>query len=222
MSATLVSVQVGRIRAYGAPDAADPREREWRSAFAKSPVSGPVHVGRLGLDGDEQAATEVHGGTEMAVLAYALEHYPAWREELGIAEMGPGGFAENLTVSGLDERTVCVGDVVTVGGARLQVSKPRGPCATISRFWKRPDLLRRVAETGRTGWYLRVLDEGAVAAGQEVRRLERPFPEWTVARVLELRHHPERDRGALARLADCAALAPGWRGEFARLAAGGR
>jgi MOSC domain-containing protein YiiM len=136
--------------------------------------------------------------------------------------MGPGGFAENLTVSGLDVRTVCVGDVVAVGGARLQVSKPRGPCATISRFWKRPDLLRRVAETGRTGWYLRVLDEGAVAAGEEVLRLGRPFPEWTVARVLELRHHPERDRAALARLADCAALAPGWRAEFARLAAGRR
>jgi MOSC domain-containing protein YiiM len=222
MSAILVSVQVGRVRAYGAPDAADPREREWRSAFAKAPVRGPVHVGRLGLDGDEQAATDVHGGPEMAVLAYALDHYPAWRAELGIVELGPGGFAENFTVSGMDERAVCVGDVFAVGTARLQVSKPRGPCATISRFWKRPDLLRRVAETGRTGWYLRVLAEGTVEAGAEVRRLERPHPEWTVARVLELRHHPERDREALERLAGCPALAPGWRAEFARLAAGGR
>ena len=87
---------------------------------------------------------------------------PDWREELSLPEMGPGGFGENFTVSGQDEATVFIGDVYEVGEAVVQVSQPRGPCANISRRWERPDLVRRVEESGRHGWYLRVLQEGVV------------------------------------------------------------
>src|SRR5262249_47371619 len=144
---------------HGTPGAADPLEQPWTSAYYKDPVTGPVKLGRLGLEGDQQADRRVHGGPDMAVLAYSIDHYPVWRRELGIESMGPGGFGENFAVAGRDERTVCVGDVIAIGDARLQVSQPRGPCANISRRWKRADLLKRVTENGRSGWYLRVLDE---------------------------------------------------------------
>ena len=92
-------------------------------------------------------------------------HYPAWHQELGRPEIGPGGFGENFTVDGLDETTACVGDVYAVGNTRIQVTGPRYPCIKISRRWGIPTLKARVAKTGRTGWYCRVLQEGWVESG---------------------------------------------------------
>ena len=186
-AAILVSVQVGRPRFLGT-DAGLPEQLDhrWRSAFFKEPVAGPVMLRSTNLEGDRQADPRVHGGPEMAVLAYSADHYPAWRKELGIAEMGPGGFAENFTISGQDELSVCIGDVYRVGGARVQVSQPRGPCYKISYRWKRPDLLDRCEASGRHGWYLRVLDEGLVAAGLPVELLERPNPDWSVRRAADV------------------------------------
>ena len=200
--ARLVSIQVGRPRWNVTADG-----QRWRSAFFKAPVSGPVALGFTNLDGDGQADTSVHGGPDMAALCYSFEHYPDWREELSLPEMGPGGFGENFTVSGQDEATVFIGDVYEVGEAVVQVSQPRGPCANISRRWERPDLVRRVEESGRHGWYLRVLQEGVVEAGLEVRLIERPHPEWTVQRAWQAYRRRKRDREPAAELARCEALA---------------
>jgi MOSC domain-containing protein YiiM len=163
--------------------------------------------------------TDVHGGTQMAVLAYAAAHYREWRAEPGLEAMGPGGFGENLTIDGLDEHSVCIGDTYDVGEVRLQVSQPRGPCSNISRRWGVPTLLQRVAETGRTGWYLRVLREGLLERGQEVSLAARPHPDWSVARLLALRLDPQRDPAALAWLAACEELSPQWRAMYAEHAA---
>lgn len=186
-SARLVSIQVGGPRFHG-PDVglAEPLDHRWHSAFFKEPVSGPVLLSSTNLAGDRQADPRVHGGAEMAVLCYSAEHYPAWRTELGIGEMGPGGFAENFTISGQDELSVCIGDVYRVGEATVQVSQPRGPCYKISYRWKRPDLLKRCEASGRHGWYLRVLEEGLVEAGQAVDLLERPNPGWSVRRAADV------------------------------------
>lgn len=219
MSATLdsrlLSVHVGRVRDHDWPGIADHGERPWRTAYFKDPVVGPVHLGRLGLDGDEQYNRDSHGGPHRAVLAYSAEHYARWRPELGIPDMGPGGFAENLTVSGHDETTVCVGDVFELGSARVQVSQPRGPCANIARRWRRPELVKRVVETSRFGWYLRVIEEGEVAAGMEVRLVERRYPDWNAAHVFRLRIDPNLDPDAVAALASCPELTPGLREKFA-------
>lgn len=127
-----------------------------------------------------------------------------------------GSFGENFSINGVAENTVCVGDVLAIGDARLQVSKPRAPCWKIDRRWRRNDLTRRVADTGRTGWYVRVLEEGEVAPGQTVSLEERPCPEWTVARVTDVmgnrRSRPE-DAASLAR---CEFLSPDWREKLAR------
>src|SRR5262252_2333564 len=101
----LHAVLTGRARMHGDSSAMDPLLRAWRSAYYKEAVSGPVRAEALGLVGDEQADRRVHGGVHQAILAYALDHYAAWRDELGIAEMGPGGFGENFSVEGLDEHS---------------------------------------------------------------------------------------------------------------------
>src|SRR5688572_22788845 len=98
--ASIVSIQVGRVRTYEHGDAADGRRREWRTAFWKTNVSGSVRVGEMGLEGDEQADREDHGGLDKAVLAYSAGHYAYWREHLKLSEMEYGGFGENLTVEG--------------------------------------------------------------------------------------------------------------------------
>ena len=125
-------------------------------------------------------------------------------------------------VTGQDERTVCIGDVYELGEAVVQVSQPRGPCYKIAWRWKRPELLDLVLDNGRHGWYVRVLREGLIEAGQELRLAERPHPEWTVRRaadVYRLRKRMPHEAGELAR---CGALAADARARLRRAAEGGR
>jgi MOSC domain-containing protein YiiM len=211
----LLSVQVGIPRTVGTPGALDPMQREFTSAIWKEPVSGPVRAGGLGLAGDSVANTRVHGGPEQAVLMYAESHYPLWRAEWGRDDLGPGGFGENLTVEGLVEDSVCIGDVLEIGEARLQVSQPRQPCATLARRHGVRDMIAVVHRNGRTGWYLRVLGDGFLEAGQSIRLAERPHPDWTVRRAaLAMIGRKERPEEARA-LARCAGLSPGWRERLA-------
>jgi len=217
--AHLVSVLAGRPVWLVAADG-----RRWRSGIVKAPVAGPVMVRATNLDGDGQEEAEIHGGPDMAVLAYSADHYARWREEIGLPGLDVGGFGENLAVSGQDERTVCVGDVYAVGDAVLQVTKPRGPCSKIARRWERPDLVRLVERSGRHGWYLRVLREGRVEAGQEVRLEDRPRPGWTVRRTADVYAERRRRPDLAAELLAVPELAAGTRRDLelalARSAAG--
>lgn len=211
--ARLVSIQVGRPRELLTDDG-----EAWVSAFVKAPVEGPVLLRDTNLDGDRQADLRNHGGPDQAVLCYSADHYPAWREELGLAELPHGGFGENFTIAGQDELSVCIGDVYEIGEAVVQVSVQRGPCWKIAYRWNRPDLLAKVQQSGRHGWYLRVLMEGMVEAGLDVRLIERPSPEWTVRRAADVWHRRRRDREAAALLARCPAYPAGARDELIRLA----
>ena len=179
MQPRVVSVQVGVAHDYPGPP-------PWRSAFVKEPVAGRAFLGERGLEGDECADLSVHGTPDQAVLAYALAHYDLWREEIGL-DAGPGGFAENLTVEGADETTVCIGDVVRVGGALLEVTFERGPCVKIANRWGRPDLTRLVGKAGRTGWYHRVIEPGEVGAGDAYELVERPPGAPTVLETMRAR-----------------------------------
>jgi MOSC domain-containing protein YiiM len=208
---TLLSIQVGLPVRYGADGAKHPMDRPWRSAIAKQPVDGPVWVGRWNVSGDAQSDLEAHGGVEKAVLAYAAGHYDDWRRELARPDLPFGAFGENFTVAGLDEARVCIGDVVELGDAVLQVSQPRLPCFKLAYRWRIKDLTARVRASRRPGWYLRVLREGYVEAGQAVELVERPHPRWRVLDALEVEDDP-RGQPALAReLAACEALTPAWR-----------
>jgi MOSC domain-containing protein YiiM len=210
----LISVLTGTPRTVGTPEAEDPMERAFTSAIWKTPVAGPVFVGTLGLAGDAVANTKVHGGPDQALLMYSAAHYPWWENELG-RPMGPGGFGENLTVDGLDEDSVCIGDMLAIGSVRLQVSQPRQPCATLARRHQVRDMIAIVRENGRSGWYLRVLAEGPVETGQTIEVADRPNPEWTVRRAAQVYRARERERGLAADLARCHGLSQGWRDRLA-------
>jgi MOSC domain-containing protein YiiM len=196
---------------HGSADARSAWDQRWRTGFFKSPVAGPVWLGRTNLFGDGQANRKVHGGPDKAVLAYAADHYELWRRELAMPELPFGAFAENLTILGLDEDSVCLGDVYAIGDARLEVTQPRAPCSNITRRWRLPGLTERVAETGRTGWYLRVLSEALLEAGQPVVLASRPNAGWSIRRctaVMAERTSVPREAAALAALP---ALSDAWR-----------
>lgn len=207
---TLVAVQVGTPHRYGDPAATDPMGKPWQTSFVRVPSDEPRWLYTTHLDGNVQADTKNHGSLDQAVLVYAAAHYHLWRAELGLAAMGPGGFGENLTIAGLSEETAHIGDTYAIGAARIQVSGPRYPCWKIERRWAMPGLTRRVAESGRTGWYCRVLREGLIAPGMPVLLAERPYPQWSVALVNDLGHGRNTTLALARSLADCALVNAFW------------
>jgi MOSC domain-containing protein YiiM len=212
----LLSIQVGQPNTYGRDDADDPMDRTWTSAFFKSPLPEPVFVSRTNVAGDAQADTEHHGGPDKAVLAYAASHYDLWRVELPQTTLPFGGFGENLTIEGVTEWNVCIGDVWSLGEALFQVSQPRQPCWKLARRWRMKHLTAQVIANGRSGWYLRVLREGMIAPGELLELLDRPNPHWTVARANQVMHHRKNDLQAAAELAALTGLSAAWREEFLR------
>src|SRR5277367_3306676 len=159
-SGILHSVQIGTPRRYGSEDAAAAHDKPWATGFFKNQVDGPVFVSTTNLAGDGQADLKNHGGIDKAVLAYSANHYPKWRDELRMPDMPCGAFGENLTIAGFNEESVCIGDIVRIGGVTFEVSQPRQPCWKLARRWRMHELVGFVVRNGRTGWYLRVLEEG--------------------------------------------------------------
>jgi MOSC domain-containing protein YiiM len=209
------SIQTGQPRTIGEEGAADSLDRQWTSAIWKEPVHGRVWAGREGLSGDVQVWKAGHGGPERALLLYPAGHYPAWRGEWGTKDLGPGGFGENLTVSGLDEWNTCVGDLLRVGEVRLEVSGPRGPCVNLVRRHRRRELIDRVVQTGRTGWYVRVLGEGWLEAGMGLDLVDRPYPQWPIERAARVQRDRAKSPAEARLLAACPALLADWRRKLA-------
>lgn len=175
------------------------------SAFVKRPVEGRVRIGSLGVDGDEHVY-EGHGGRDGAVLVYSRDHYPFWRD-LGIDLPEVGAFAENLTVAGLTEAEVHLGDTFGVGSCAVQVTEPRAPCYKIAARYGRKDISIVVQETGFTGYLMRVLREGEVAAGDEMRLVERDTSHAvTVAQAGRIVNVDRNDLDGARRLLDIDAL----------------
>ncbi|WP_245901393.1 MOSC domain-containing protein [Simplicispira suum] len=187
------------------------------SGIAKQARSGPVFCSVLGLAGDAQGDLRVHGGPDKAVHHYASEHYAAWRQELGASAVldAPAAFGENLHSVGLTESDVCLGDQVRVGEALLEVSQARQPCWKLNERFGRTDMARQLQNTRRTGWYYRVLEEGALWAGAELLLQERPHPQWSMARLLDVLYRPSLDAAEL-RAALALPLPPNWERLIAR------
>ena len=171
----IVSINVGR-----------PRNVEWRgkivsTSIFKEPVAGPVRLQRLNLAGDEQADLSVHGGANKAVYVYPSEHYAYWRKELPGVELPWGAFGENLTTEGLSESTLQIGDRLIIGSAELRVTQPRMPCFKLAIRFGRPDMVKRFQQSGRSGFYLSVLREGVLTAGDSIRVVPQEEASLTVA-----------------------------------------
>lgn len=218
-SPIVVSIQVAQPQTYGQDAAADEHDREWTTAFFKRPITVSVHVTKLGLAGDGQADLRFHGGVDKAVLAYSADHFPIWKQELPHIDWSGGAFGENLTIAGVSEPQVCIGDVWQIGSVRFEVSQPRQPCWKLSRRWRVADLARQVTHNGRSGWYLRVLEPGEITTGDSCTLTARPNPTWTISRAQQLMYLEKQNLAAAAELATLPALAESWREVFqARIA----
>lgn len=201
-------VRIAGLQA-GLPRRLHDAQGEWRTAVGKLPIRS-AHIGAAGLAGDAVADTVNHGGPDKAVLAYAAAHYPVWIQEAG-RPLPFGAFGENLTLENADETSVCIGDIWAAGAARLQITQAREPCYKPGRYWDLPQLLDRMIATRRTGWYLRVLAPGAVAAGAEMVLLDRPAADWPVARAYAVFTARKTAPRPAALLAACPGLSARWR-----------
>jgi MOSC domain-containing protein YiiM len=206
----IVSVNVGLPR---------PLEFDGRatmSAIVKEPVDGRVMVRRTNLDGDGQADLRVHGGPDKAVYVYPVQHYEHWRAHTG-RDLSPlGYFGENLTVEGADEAEVMIGDVVRAGGALLEVSHPRVPCAKLAMRMRDHAFGKPFLASGRVGYYLRVLEEGELGAGDAIELVRRGEGGFSVRRIAWMLNEASVDE--LDEAATLSALALGWRQSFAERA----
>lgn len=205
--AMLLSVQTGKIVTEGVPNGKNPLQKEWQSGFFKSPVSGKVFIAKTGPVQDEIADRIHHGGIDKAVFANSFGNYSEWAEILKRGSLLFGAMGENLTIDGIDERSVCIGDRHQTGSAILEVSQPRRPCWKISRRWSHPQLTQIIYETGKTGWYYRVVQEGFVQEGQEIILLDRPYPKLTIEVANMALKEPSAHPEETAALIKCPALA---------------
>ncbi|KAH0527783.1 hypothetical protein TsFJ059_002725 [Trichoderma semiorbis] len=175
-----------------------------------------MKVDKLGLEGDWHDLT-FHGGLDKAILGYCSSHYPSWQESYPerVDKFVPGGFGENFVTAHMNERNVCIGDVISVGPeVVLQVSLPRQPCFKLNHRFSLKNFAPETYKTSRTGWYYRVLREGNVSTGDELKLVERKWPEWTIERVQEYLHRVTDNDEMNEKLAEVEALGNEARGQF--------
>src|SRR3954451_9943229 len=199
-----------------------PRDHEWRGRAVctgvwKQAVSGARMVRRLNIDGDGQADKAGHGGEQRAVLVYQMESYRYWERELGRPEFSYGQFGENFTVEGLSDLETCIGDRFRIGGGLFEVSQPRVTCYRVGLRMDEPRMAALLVSHGRPGFYLRVLEEGLVQAGDEVVKVADGPERMSVAEANALLYLPGHRRDDLQRALRIPALSPGWQSSFRAL-----
>lgn len=179
------------------------------TGICKEPVSGQVALKALGFDGDGVGDPKNHGGVDKAVCVYSLDHYPYLEEALGI-RLPPAAFGENLSVSNLEEAHVCIGDVFQVGTAMVQITQPRQPCKTLAARYGRNDLVKLVIDSGFSGFYFRVLQEGAVEVGNPLFFARKDPHEVSVDFANRIYHHDRKNREGIERVLAVPALSEAW------------
>lgn len=199
-----------------------PKDVSWngRTVYTgvwKAPVDGPRMVRRLNVAGDGQGDLGGHGGEQRAVLVYQLDSYAYWRRHFGRDDLTYGLFGENFTVDGLPDDEVCIGDRYRIGEAEFEVTQPRVTCYRVGLRMGEPELPSLLVAHHRPGFYLRVITEGRVEAGDEIVRTRIGPEALSVADVDALLYLPDRDRTKLRRTLDIPALSPGWQQSFREL-----
>jgi ferredoxin-NADP reductase/MOSC domain-containing protein YiiM/ferredoxin len=201
----------------GTPRTVEWNGREVRTAIFKHPVEGPRYVGRINVEGDDQADRVAHGGEHRAVFIYQIESYRYWQEQLGRDDFVYGQFGENFTVQGLADDEVCVGDRYRIGTALFEVTQTRVTCYRVGIRMQEPRMPALLVSHRRPGFYMRVLEEGVVEAGQEIVKVASGPERMTVANIDALLYLPPRSPRELERALRIPALSEGWKGSFREL-----
>jgi MOSC domain-containing protein YiiM len=207
--AEIISLNVGK------PQPALHNNKEISTGIFKTPVDTPLYLTQVNLDGDGQADLVHHGGADKAICVYPLEHYTYWEEKLG-KRLKYGAFGENITLKGLPETELCIGDTFRFGEAIVQVSQPRQPCYKLSVKHGLPELPLLVEKTGYTGYYLRVLQEGMVDRQDGLVRLTAHPAAFTVAEANRIMHRDKDDLEAIERILEIEELSASWRATFTK------
>lgn len=185
-----------------------------RTGIFKEPVKGRGMLRRFNLDGDAQADLKVHGGPHKAVYAYTVENYDFWARELGRNNFTFGQFGENFTVERMPEEDVHIGDVYRVGSALIEVTQPRVPCFKLGLRMGLAQFPKRFLASGRVGFYLRVLEEGEVGAGDRIERVQIGPQQMSIREVVRLAYFETENLEGAKKAVRISALSPGWRTMF--------
>lgn len=205
--ATLVSLNVAL------PTEVMYQQKSVQTGIFKQPVEGVRFLRKVQLEGDGQGDLKNHGGPDKALCAYAQDHFPYWERTLGI-EIKAGAFGENVTLVGMTEQEVCIGDRYKLGGAVVEVSQPRQPCFKLAMKHGVSDLVAQVQRTGYTGYYFRVIEEGPIEAGSPILLLHRGKEGRTIAWANEIMYSKDTGPEQVAKVRDLLAveaLAESWR-----------
>ena len=211
MRPALISVQVG------IPGTVHRNGQQVETGIFKTSVPGRLHLHSLNLEGDRQADLSVHGGQDKAVYAYPSEHYPFWKKELPGVDLPWGAFGENFTTAGLLEDTVYLGDRFRIGTAEVVVTQPRLPCFKLNLKFDRDDLIKRFLASRRSGFYLRVLQEGEVGAGDEIVIVHHDENHVSISDALRIYLHDSDSNELIERALRVEYLAASWREDFRQL-----
>lgn len=198
----------------GAPKTVMIDGKPFTTGIYKKPVMEPLFVTKHNFVGDGQADLVHHGGYDKAICAYPSEHFAEWEKRYH-RPFSPGAFGENLTLEGLTEAQACIGDIFSVGTAVIQLSQPRQPCFKLAKRHGLPDLPLAVQQTGRTGFYFRVLQEGIIQQGDKLTLVERSQTQLSIQYVNHIYYVEKTDGEAMQKIIAEPALSESWRKAFA-------
>ncbi|WP_121642132.1 MOSC domain-containing protein [Bacillus vallismortis] len=197
----------------GKPQTLEYDGRKIETGIMKQPAASAIMLYRENFEGDGQADLMNHGGPDKAVCVYPAEHYPFWEDFL-LRPLPSAAFGENLTVMGLTEENVCIGDVFQLDEAVVQVSQPRQPCVKLAKKFGVKEMVLKVQQTGYTGFYFRVLEEGRVAPGAKLELLSRGEKDISVQFANRIKYHDVNNLAAIERILSEDTLSESWRASF--------
>jgi len=209
--AKVISVQIGDVVTIGDKNSSNITTKEYTTASYKKPIDKVFDVTKLSIIGDSVADTIHHGGVDKAIFANSLHNYTHWKHYLNKDDIPYGALGENLTIDGIDESTVCIGDIHQIGTVKLQVSQPRQPCWKISRRWEQKDFMEEIYRSGLTGWYYRVLEEGSFKAGDTVQYIGSLDTKITILEANKAMRNQSKYKELVRRLYDINTLAFAWK-----------
>jgi MOSC domain-containing protein YiiM len=190
--------------------------REYITGMCKRPVLGPISLTMHGFEGDGVGDLKHHGGNDKAVCVYGMDNYGYWEKALGI-KLPEAAFGENFSVTEMKEGMVCIGDIYKAGSAMVQVSQPRQPCSTLAARYGREDFVKLVVDSGRTGFYFSVLEEGRVRAGDRLDLVSQDSHQVSIDFANHIYHHDRKNRNGIEKVLAVPALSESWKKSFLEL-----